>query len=61
MNVAEQTVRDYINTIYDRPGVSHRMDVLKIVAAFRFAGQDRVPITDWIQPVAEIGFTPWRR
>jgi DNA-binding NarL/FixJ family response regulator len=31
LNVAEQTVRNYISTIYDKLGVAHRMDVLKIV------------------------------
>ena len=31
LNVAEQTVRNYISTIYDKLGVTHRMDVLRIV------------------------------
>ncbi len=31
LSVAEQTVRNYISTIYDKLGVGHRMDVLKIV------------------------------
>ena len=31
LNVAEQTVRNYISTIYSKLGVGHRMDVLKIV------------------------------
>ncbi|MFA6508213.1 MAG: response regulator transcription factor [Treponemataceae bacterium] len=31
LNLAEQTVRNYISTIYSKLGVEHRMDVLKII------------------------------
>lgn len=31
LNVAEQTVRNYISTIYDKLGVTHRMDVLRMM------------------------------
>jgi DNA-binding NarL/FixJ family response regulator len=31
LNVAEQTIRNYISLIYAKLGVAHRMDVLKIV------------------------------
>jgi DNA-binding NarL/FixJ family response regulator len=42
LNLAEQTVRNYISSIYLKLGVEHRMEVLRIIQA--------VDLTDFSRP-----------